>query len=319
MVNPVAPLPETLGAILLGGLLASVFGGAVNLQSLLYYREYKEDPLTIKAMISVIWLLDNIHTAFIWGTLWVKLINNNGQPEKIDHIPWFLPVSLWRRIFPREFTPDAFFMQLTVTITALITVITHCFFAHRIYRLSKRSLLMVVPVLLLTVARLVSACVTTAKMFIYPSFLAFQHHAQGIFTLGLALSATLDVLITGLLVYLFGKNRKGSQAMNNILDRLILYGVEAGSLTCLGTILCMLLWLIQPHNLIFLGVYAIIGKLYANSLLATLNTRKSMRHNRSRTPSNDHKGSRKLDVVYLDRRPAQQPASVEILCQKLSH
>ncbi|KAJ7053876.1 hypothetical protein C8F01DRAFT_1260104 [Mycena amicta] len=275
-VPPAATLPLTQGAFLIGGLFASMFGGMVNLQSMLYYRSYEKDPRAIKTLILVVWLLDNIHTGFIWGAIWFALVENNGHPDRIDRIPWFLP--------------------LTVITTATVTVLTHGFFAHRIFRLSKKNWFMVIPVLALTVLRLVSAAITTAKMFIYPSFSLFRVKARWQFTLGVAVSAILDVLITGLLVYLFRTNRKGTERMNHILDRLILYGVEAGSLTCLATFACMVFWLAEQHNLVFLGIYAVIGKLYANSLLAALNTRNSIRQTRF-TPA---------PIMYGERRPQRQ-------------
>nr|GAT51729.1 predicted protein [Mycena chlorophos] len=250
-------IPSTLGALLLGAFFASVFGGMVNLQSMLYYRSYKKDPTPIRALILVTWVLDNIHTAFVWGAVWFALIFQYDTDRGNVLIPWFLP--------------------LVVLTTALNTVFTHCFFAHRIYLLSNRNWFMVVPVLVLTLFRLGCACVTASRMFLFTDFTSFRINARWVFSLGLAVSATLDILITSTLVYLFRGNRRGTERMNHVIDRLILYGVEAGSLTSLGTVLSMLFWLVAPHNLIFLGIYFVIEKLYANSLLATLNTRNSIR------------------------------------------
>ncbi|KAJ7053875.1 hypothetical protein C8F01DRAFT_1165127 [Mycena amicta] len=288
------PLSQTLGAQLLGALFASMFGGMVNLQSMLYYRAYKEDPLVIKILILVIWVMDNFHTSLVWGAVWFALIQNNSQPDKADLIPWFLP--------------------LTVITTALVTVFTHCFFAHRIFRLSNRNWFMVIPVLVLSTFRLGCASVTTAKMFLYPTFTLFRVNARWIFSLGLAVSATLDVLITGLLVYLFRANRQGTGRMNDILDRLILYGVEAGSLTSLGTITSMLFWLAESHTLVFLGIYFVIEKLYANSLLATLNTRNSIRQSGRGAASHDPS----VPIVYLEppRRSPQQHSDDPLVSAK---
>ncbi|KAF7331406.1 Glycoside hydrolase family 3 protein [Mycena kentingensis (nom. inval.)] len=301
-------LPTTIGVLLVGGLFASLFGGMVNLQSMLYYRAYKRDPVFLKALIFAIWVLDNLHTAFVWSTLWFELVQNYGESERIDQIPWFLP--------------------MLVVLTAVVTVLTHCFFAHRIFLLSKNNWFMVVPVLALTLLRLISASVTTSKMFLFTSFVVFKANARWIFTLGLAVSTGLDVLITGLLVYLFWLNRTGTGRMNRILDRLILYGVEAGSLTAAGTFASMLFWLIEPGSLVFLGIYFSIEKLYANSLLATLNTRNGIRQKRSagsgagRAGAGEHSRSCSCSrrgtgagpgfgpgggpVVYLEPRPSKQ-------------
>ncbi|KAJ6541651.1 hypothetical protein B0H19DRAFT_1268620 [Mycena capillaripes] len=276
----VPDIPRTLGAILVGGLFASVLAGMVNLQTVLYYRSYKKDPLPVKFLIFTVWVLDNLHTGFIWGGLWFCLIQNYSVADSVDSIPWCI--------------------ALTVIITALVTFLVHCFFAHRIFLLSKRNWFMTLPILALTL--LPAASVSTWEMLRYRSFDAFRLHARWIFTLGLSVSSVVDILITCSLVYLFQKNRTEAGRLNHVLDKLIVYGLETGSLTCLGTIVAMLLWVITPHNLIFLGLYVVIGKLYANSLLVTLNTRKNIQLNPSRC-SCEHTGP----ILYLEPRTPKSP------------
>ncbi|KAF7347228.1 hypothetical protein MVEN_01477700 [Mycena venus] len=251
---PTPVIPRTSGALLVGGLFATLLAGTVNLQTVLYYRTYKKDPLPVKWLIFTVWILDNLHTGFIWGGLWYCLVQNYGAPDMVDSIPWCL--------------------ALTIIITALVTFLVHCFFAHRIFLLSKKNWFMTLPVLALTLLRLAAASVSTWEMLRYRSFDMFRLKARWIFTLGLSVSSTVDILITALLVFLFRRNKTGTGRLNHVLDKLILYGLETGSLTCLGTIITMLLWVITPKNLIFLGLHFVIAKLYANSLLVTLNTRK---------------------------------------------
>ncbi|KAJ7207506.1 hypothetical protein GGX14DRAFT_116601 [Mycena pura] len=208
-------LPSTLGALLLGGLFASVLGGMVNLQGMLYYRSYKKDPSSIKLLVFAVWLLDNLHTGFIWGALWIALINRNGDTDT-DPIPWCI--------------------ALTLIITAVVTFLVQCFFAHRVYLISRRNLFMTVPVLALTLLRLVASCISTWKMLHNLSYHLFRVHALWVFTLGLAVSSVVDILLTSLLVYLFRTNRTETGHLNQTIDTLILYGVEAGSITwCIPT------------------------------------------------------------------------------------
>ncbi|KAJ6479220.1 hypothetical protein C8R47DRAFT_1137425 [Mycena vitilis] len=295
-------IPRTVGALLVGGLFASVLAGVVNLQTVLYYRSYRtRDPLLVKLLILVVWLLDNLHTGLIWGGLWDYLIQNYTSPNRVDSIPWCI--------------------ALTVVVTAIVTFLVHCFLAHRIFLLSKRDWFMTLPVLALTLLRLVAASVSTWKMLHYRSFDLFRQHARWIWTLGLAVSSAVDILIAGLLVYLFQKNRTGSGRFNHVLDKLILYGLETGSLTCFGTVIAMLLWLTPPDNLIFLGVHVVIGKLYSNSLLVTLNTRKNIQPrpptqcicNEQRTPVLYlEPRTQKVSGQYLDSGPSKLHADLEI-------
>jgi len=252
-----------------------VLGGMVNLQGMLYFRSYKKDTSPIKLLVFAVWLLDNLHTGFVWGALWIALIKWNGE-QSTDPIPWCI--------------------ALTLIITAIVTFLVQCFFAHRVFLISRRNLFMTLPVLALTLLRLIASCISTWKMLRNLSFIQFRVHAFWVFTLGLAVSSVVDILLTTLLVYLFRTNRTETGHLNQTIDTLILYGVEAGSITCLATFISMVFWITVPYNLVFLGIHVVIGKLYANSLLATLNTRESIRHGARLS-------GQRAPVVYFERRP----------------
>ncbi|KAJ7894553.1 hypothetical protein B0H13DRAFT_2339182 [Mycena leptocephala] len=224
-------VPTNFGALLIGALFASVLAGICNLQTVHYYRSYMKDPTRVKALVFGVWLLDNVHTGFIWGGLWYFLIGNYGEPDKIDRIPW--------QVYGKG-------LKLIVLLTALITILVHCFLAHRIFMLSNKNWFMTTPVLVLTLFRLACACgkfhsryyLQSKKLFAYMAIFrpTTTDYVKWIFTLGLAVSSAVDVLIAGLLVYLFRSNRTRSGRFNHVLDKLILYGLESGSLTCIGTI-----------------------------------------------------------------------------------
>ncbi|KAJ7360959.1 hypothetical protein DFH08DRAFT_361772 [Mycena albidolilacea] len=64
----------------------------------------------------------------------------------------------------------------------------------------------------------------------------------------------------------------------------------------------MLLWIIKP-NLIFLGLHVVIAKLYANSLLVTLNTRNHIQAVRSTCSCQKREPG---PVLYLEPRTPQK-------------
>ncbi|KAJ7696808.1 hypothetical protein B0H17DRAFT_393350 [Mycena rosella] len=276
-------VPKTMGALLIGGFFAAVLSGTVILQTLLYLTTYKSDPAGVKVLVLGVWGLDTLHSAFIWAAMWEYLIGNYGNAVKIDYIPWSI--------------------SLTVILTAIVTFSVHCFFAHRIFLLSKRNWLMASPVVILALVRLVSASVSTWEMLHYKSFVLFKLHAYWIFTLGLSVSSAVDILITVFLCYLFQSSRPDSGTINYVIDKLMLYAFETGSLTCIGTIASMICWVTMSDNLIFLGLHFVIGKLYANSLLVTLNTRQNIR--RAHSTSSGERGP----VLFLETRPQQKSSS----------
>jgi len=132
--------------------------------------------------------------------------------------------------------------------------------------------------------RLFAACVSTAEMIHLERYSAFTERYPGwVFTLGLSLSSAVDIIITAWLCYFLRAIRRSaaSTTMIHVVDTLTLYTLENGSLTCVATTASLICWLTMPRNLVFLGLHFVIGKLYANSLLASLNTRKELREMRS--------------------------------------
>ncbi|KAJ7589655.1 hypothetical protein C8J56DRAFT_37419 [Mycena floridula] len=95
----------------------------------------------------------------------------------------------------------------------------------------------------------------------------------------------MDIIITGCLFYFLRKFRRrftsSESMMIHVVDTLTLYTLENGLLTRMTTTASLICWLKMPTNLVFLGLHFVIGKLYANSLLASLNTRKALRDMRS--------------------------------------
>jgi hypothetical protein len=214
-------------------------------------------------MVLAVWLLDLLHSAFIVASLFDYFITFFGNTDHIGDIP----VSI----------------GLSVVVTAIQTMITHWFFAHKIYKSSGKNWWITAPIVILAFLRLVAASASTTEMIRLRRYDVFIDPYPGwIFTTGLSLSASVDVIITGWLCYFLQKMRRrtASNPMAHVVNTLTLYTLENGLLTCVTTSASLICWLTMKHNLIFLGLHFVIGKLYANSLLITLNTRKELREMR---------------------------------------
>jgi len=274
-------IPTTYGAILIGASVAFGLSGIVGLQSVIYFKVYSEDKAPIKALVCAVWALDWTHSAFLCTSLVEYFITFFGVPEHIDHLPWSI--------------------AFTVVVTAIQTFLAHCFFAQKILRSSNNNWYITGPILVLAMLRLLAASVSTVEMVRLQKYSAFTLKYPGwIFTSGLSLSAGTDVIITGWLYYFLRemRGRMGSTIMIKLIDTLTLYTLETGALTSLATIASLVCWLTMPRNLVFLGLHFVIGKLYANSLLASLNTRKELRRMRTRHPGHRPWGLPMLSTDY---------------------
>lgn len=280
----------TYGAILMGSLFAALLSGMVTAQSVVYRKLYPKDGRTIKSLVAVIWFLDTVHSAMVWTAAWNYLINYLARDDgEIDTIHWSI--------------------AMTIMFTAVTTFTVHVFLTRRIFLLSHKNYFVAVPIFSLATLRLISACVTTGTMAYYGTYSGFKAHFFWVFSLGLALSSVVDIAITGSLSVLLYRSRNGMPHLNAVIDSLILYAFENGSLTCIATVVSMICWVAMNDNFIFLALHFAIGKLYANTFLATLNARFIVRDS-GRTSS-----SGPVIVLESRRQPPSGPRQGETVSE----
>ncbi|KAM6499058.1 hypothetical protein JOM56_004566 [Amanita muscaria] len=274
---PLSP-EKVYGPLVLGSLFASFLSGLTTLQAIIYFRLFSQDAKSLKTIVVIVWVLDLLHTAFMWEGMWFYVVKNFGDESKIEVINYCLPGA-------------------AIT-TAIVTVITHCFYVHRIFLLSNRRYWIAVPILVVAFARMCGAFVVSAAMLRITTFAPLLLHfsvgsnpssaslsdekdndfPQWVATVSLDLSCAVDILITLSMFVLLRMGRDKSLTLNHVIDRLVLYTFETGTLTGCATVVAMICWVIVPNKLVFLGLYFPIGKLYANSLLGSLNARYYLRN-----------------------------------------
>ncbi|KDQ51156.1 hypothetical protein JAAARDRAFT_211291 [Jaapia argillacea MUCL 33604] len=269
------------GPLLVGGLVALCFSGIVSMQAFRYFHMFSGDYMRVRATVSFIWILDITHSGLICASNWFYLIDHWGDSEILDHIPLSI--------------------ALTIFITAAVTLTVHTFFIRRVLILSKKNWWLCAPLFVLAVLRFLSATTTTVLMIHlkHYSLLRLPQYTW-VITFGLVMGSTLDILITTSLCLYLRSNRTGFSSMDYIIDTIMMYAINHGSLTCICTFISLLCWLAIPHSLAFLGAHFAISKLYANSFLATLNTRDTLR-DRSQG-SSDRGGTHQMPVIFPGSR-----------------
>nr|GAT42666.1 predicted protein [Mycena chlorophos] len=253
----------TLGPLLIGGSIALVLSGMVTVQSIVFYKLYPNEMRIRLGMVFLIWILDAAHSIFIVAALFDYFIKYFGDVTRAGYIPWSIGLS--------------------VLVTAITTLIVHMYYAQKIFKSSGRNWWITAPVLVLAFLRLFAASVSTAEMIRLRRYSAFTEKYPGwVFTTGLSLSAGVDIIITFLLCYFLRRLRRrtASTPMAHVVDVLTIYTLENGLLTCLMVTASLICWVTMQQNLVFLGLHFVIGKLYANSCLISLNTRKALREMR---------------------------------------
>ncbi|KAK1215134.1 hypothetical protein PQX77_022270 [Marasmius sp. AFHP31] len=103
--------------------------------------------------------------------------------------------------------------------------------------------------------------------------LLYLSNVKLIATLSLASGAVADLVTALTLCYYLQKFRTGFRQTDTVINTLMMYTINTGGLTSIMSILTVVLYNIAPLSFQFMGVYFVLSKLYAVSLLCSLNMR----------------------------------------------
>ncbi|KAI6107180.1 hypothetical protein EDD16DRAFT_1898917 [Pisolithus croceorrhizus] len=285
-------------------MVSAMLYGITTLQTYVYYMHYSEDTSVIKLMVAAIWLFDTLHVSFMCYTLYYYLITNYGNLLSLEYIVWSFPVSLAANLVVITM------VQLYVILIFWLMLILYVasFFAYKIYHLCRRKVrwMVTAPITLSVLAHLGFGVVTVVTMYSglsnhFTTMLIsvcrlINNQASAVsqarfYSATPAVSAVVlaEILITtSLCVLLYDRgSRSAVPRTKRLLNTLIIYAVNR----CLLTLLVTIAQLVVDANdqaAWTMGLDFIVGKLYANSLLASLNTRQHLRSQGSGPESSVH-------------------------------
>ncbi|KAI0034717.1 hypothetical protein K488DRAFT_44898, partial [Vararia minispora EC-137] len=201
--------------------------------------------------VGCVLLTDTAHQALITHGVYMYTIAHAYDSARFNRLEWSLVVE--------------------VIVNGVTALLVQSFFVMRIWTRNHGN-----------IALLVLTCLCIATQFalhigsylhICTTLRADLSVAYGVSLAINGVTAFTDVLITTCLVYLLQRSRTTFSQTNTLITRL----VNTGLLTSIDAVLSLITILAKPDTLIYLGIYYIIGRLYSNSFLATLNSRTSLR------------------------------------------
>ncbi|KAF9048724.1 hypothetical protein BJ165DRAFT_1462135 [Panaeolus papilionaceus] len=159
--------------------------------------------------------------------------------------------------------------------------IVQCFFTQRIFQLcSPKFRWWVASVIgFFVFAHFVFGIETVVFLFIKKQFSKLKEVSLSS-AVPFGVSAIIsDILIAVALCVLLGSKRVGFDDTNSIIDRLMIFAINRCILTSAIAIIETIMFSVLPNSFYSVAIDFVIGKLYANSLLAVLNSRATIRHN----------------------------------------
>ncbi|KAH9849124.1 hypothetical protein C2E23DRAFT_888512 [Lenzites betulinus] len=255
-----AALPSadsTLGALLLGTCFGFMLYGLMLHQAFRYYHLYPTDRFHLKWLVTIIVIMESFHMSLWAIASYEYLVANYLDPVYPALTHWFV--------------------QTTVPFTGSAILVCQIFYAARVYyfgpKWQYRATVYVVIVLMLSfvgwtaVAAVKSYQATTSAEFA---------HSTWLISVGYGHAVVSDIILAGALIYILHQNRTGIKKTDTVLDTLIVYTINTGLLTTIFGILVFVFGLTNPDNLVYAGLSIPSVKLYSNSVLAMLNSRRSL-------------------------------------------
>ncbi|KAK0199247.1 hypothetical protein DFS33DRAFT_376261 [Desarmillaria ectypa] len=249
-------LDTTMGAAFIGIVVAAILHGVSCVQAW-YYFTHQRDGWPLKLIVAAVMVFDTVHQALISHTVYTYLVTHYGDAAELQKTVW----SLLAEVLFNGFT--AFLVQSFLTL--------------RVWHLSNRNSFVTTIVASLVIAEF--GCVvafgtlalTTVRDFAELATLKYLSISVN------ALAAAGDVLIACTLCLLLHRSRTGFEKSDTMINKLIVFAVNTGLLTSLCAVASLISILTAPNTFIYITFFFCMGRLYSNSLLATLNARKGIR------------------------------------------
>ncbi|KIJ44847.1 hypothetical protein M422DRAFT_251833 [Sphaerobolus stellatus SS14] len=252
MASPALPaFDNTLGSMEIGLVISSVLFGILICQSYAYYQRYSHDPLLLRIFVATLVIIDGIHTAFIAHAVYHYTVINYAKPTALSFNEWSLTIQ--------------------VPVTTLVGCLAQCFFAGRIYIVG-RNIYATIGVISTSLSAFAFSIVVAQKLFA-TKLTSRLHELIWAMITSLALDAACDLMIVVTLCYYLNRRRSGFKSTETLINKLIMWTINTGLLTSVVAVVDLICVVSMQDNLVYAGVFFIVSKLYANSVLASLNLR----------------------------------------------
>ncbi|KAF8970155.1 hypothetical protein BDZ97DRAFT_1914851 [Flammula alnicola] len=255
---PVPNLGPTFGAAYIALVISAMLYGVTCLQTFIYFMNTGKDPIWIKLLVIATLLIDTLHEALLIHVGYYYFIQNFFNPIALESGVW----SIISHMF----------------INGTAAFLVESFMVWRLYQLSNHNYLLTIPAMILVMAHLGVDYAWPVQAFLGPdlSFTRIKSLTPTAVS-GFVIGSVTDVYISGTLAYFLWSSRTGFKRSNDMIYRLIQYVITTGLLTTVDNIISLALYVARPDDFYYMFFSFMMAKLYINSLLATLNSRRSIR------------------------------------------
>lgn len=252
-------LPLTLGVLIPGMGIAALFYGITCAQTFCYFqRNGTQDPILMKGLTAMLWLLNTLDLITIMHILYFYLISATINPSLQSVIVWTLPASS--------------------VIIGFAAFLVYTYYTWRLWTLSRNVILCVI-LELFAMATLISSLEFTIKGIATKMNLQQFYgptNMRSVLVASACGTATDFLAAFSLSWYLF-KNRTEMKESRSIINILIIYTINTGLLASISALCALIATILAPHTNIALCFSFMVPPLQINGYLGSLNGRQFFR------------------------------------------
>ncbi|PBK65478.1 hypothetical protein ARMSODRAFT_435568 [Armillaria solidipes] len=263
------------GPALVGIFLACILYGIMLLQCFGFWTHFSKDRMWLKCYVGLLLLVDTLSTIFAMWWIYNLLVNNFANLNAFANADWLLAA-------------DPALVGITGTCCQL-------FFAWRIKVLTGKWWLTSIVTALSIISGLGAIGSGIAVSWVVQ--LAEFDKFQSVGCLWLATTAAVDILITAIMTMNLNQRRTGFRATDKLLNKIVRATVANGLLTTVFAIVELSLYVGKPQTGLHIGFSFVLPKLYCNSVLSSLNARKSGTPSSTDNTSSHISGQRPLPAT----------------------
>ncbi|KAG9308674.1 hypothetical protein JVU11DRAFT_11631 [Chiua virens] len=243
---------------LIGTFLGLALYGVTCMQAFFYFRTYEGDGWRLKMTVALLVALETAHAAMSVWLMDDYLIVQYGNIQALQSANWS--------------------STLTYMLGLLIDFYVYLYFTWRIW-LFTRNAWIVVFMCAISITREVISILATVMSVLKPTWRDSLDTSRTLILVGNALFIAGDTFSACVMAYHLTRRRSWTDTFqhtrkrNLLLNRLIVFFVATGAMTSLVDVVSLIFTLTQPQGTAFLSTFFVQTRLYANSLLASLNLR----------------------------------------------
>lgn len=263
-IPPMIGLPQPWGVFLVAIFISLVLMGIIVVQTWNYYNMFPEDSKWLKLYVASVFLIDFLSTFFLLWWVYDLLINNWGNIVPYTLLHWALASD--------------------PILEGLIGPLVQAYYAWRIHVISGTWWVSVL-VLACSAMALGGGIAGTHAAATLTTF-AELTNVKVIVIFWLLPAAISDLIIAIALTYYLRQHKGRFQGSDKVLDKIIRLTVQNGLLTAVCAVVDVIMYFTvpTPYHIAFTFI---LPKLYANTVLSSLNSRTAIRRDLSSANRSD--------------------------------